>query len=122
MHALLSSASGFTYANQQPIEASVYWITQTLLGTFALSLCILAVALVGLMMLAGQLPVKHGLRVVLGCFVLLGAPVIASAFLQAAPTEIAVPSASPYPVEVDPRANVPPADYDPYAGASVPRE
>lgn len=122
MGALLSSASGFAYSNGRPIEASIDWITGTLLGTVALSLCILAVAVVGLMMLAGQMPVKHGLRVVLGCFILLGAPVIASAFLQAAPSGMAVSAVSPIPMEADPRADIPAADYDPYAGASLPEE
>ncbi len=60
------------------------WITGTLLGSAAITLCVLAIAFVGLMMLTGRLPVREGLRVVLGCFVLLGAPVIAAGFMALA--------------------------------------
>ena len=38
----------------------------------------LAVAFVGLMLMTGRLAVRDGLRVAVGCFVLLGAPLIAS--------------------------------------------
>ena len=44
-------------------------------------LCVLAVAFVGMLMLTGRLALREGLRVALGCFILLGAPAIASAFV-----------------------------------------
>ena len=38
---------------------------------------VIAVAFLGLMMIAGRLPFRRGISVVLGCFLLLGAPVVA---------------------------------------------
>lgn len=105
------------------MAGAVQWITASLLGSIALALCVLAVASVGLMMLAGRLPVRRGLSVVLGCFVLLGAPVIASAFV--AGTQEAIEAPVPAVIErsdLPPRKDLPPANYDPYAGASLRRD
>lgn len=63
------------------ILAALAWLQGTLLGSIAIGLCIIAVAWVGFLMLQGRLPVREGARVIVGCFVLLGAPVIASGFL-----------------------------------------
>jgi len=109
------------FGSQSAFADAIGWINGVLLGNLAVGLCVLAVALVGLFMLTGQLPVRRGMRVILGCFILLGAPVIAAglagAWQQASP-------AQPEPVIVDaqPRADLPPADYDPYAGASLRRD
>lgn len=103
------------------LAAAMDWITGALLGPLAVSLCVIAVASLGLAMLTGRLPLRRGLEVVLGCFVLLGAPVIASAFIGGAQRE-AVPLPPP-PAPAEPaRAELPPADYDPYAGASLRRD
>lgn len=103
------------------LAASVDWINGVLLGSLATGLCILAVSAVGLLMLIGQLPIRQGMRVILGCFVLLGAPVIAAGL--AGVWQAASPPASE-PMVFTPensREALPPADYDPYAGASVRR-
>ena len=79
-------------------------------------------SLVGFLMLMGQIPIRHGMRVILGCFVLLGAPVIAAG-LAGAWQSASPPAPDPevyVPTEV--REPLPPADYDPYAGASLRRE
>lgn len=115
-------ATPFPTAAGAPFESSVDWISDMLLGSVAIGICVLAVAAIGLMMLTGRLPVRKGMRVVLGCFVLLGAPVIAAAFStgwsslpEPAPVVI-----TPERIErPDPRADLPPAQYDPYAGASL---
>ena len=60
------------------LAAAAEWITGSLLGTAATILCVLAVAFVGLMLMSGRLAVRDGLRVVIGCFVLLGAASIAA--------------------------------------------
>jgi type IV secretory pathway VirB2 component (pilin) len=104
------------------LAASVDWINGVLLGGLATGLCVLAVSLVGVLMLLGQMPIRHGLRVILGCFVLLGAPVIAAGLAGA--WQSASPAA-PEPmvfIPEDSREALPPADYDPYAGASLRRE
>lgn len=107
------------------LAASVYWINDLLLGSLAAGLCVIAVAVVGMMMLGGRLPLHTGIRVALGTFVLLGAPVIATGLAgawhgSAAPPELA---SSPSVVEfAEPRPEPPPSSYDPYAGASLRRD
>jgi type IV secretory pathway VirB2 component (pilin) len=100
------------------------WVTGTLFGGLATGLCVLAVAFVGLMLMTGRLAVRDGLRVAVGCFVLLGAPLIASG-LRGVADETAVGESSPQglTIEVAPApAELPPANYDPYAGASLRRD
>lgn len=101
--------------------SAIEWINGVLMGELAAMLSVIAVAIVGFTLLTGQLNLRLGGRVVLGIFVLLGAPVIAAAF-SASWSAIAGPA--PVPVEVyanaEPlRTDLPPADYDPYAGASL---
>lgn len=99
------------------VASSLDWINGVLLGSLAVGLCVLAVAFIGALMLTGRLPLREGLRVVIGCFVLLGAPVIAAGFLWAG--EDTSEPLPPLPVEseVAPRGDLPPANYDPYSGA-----
>lgn len=65
-----------------PMVGSAHWIERVMLGEIALGVCVIAVALVGALMLTGRLPLREGGRVILGCFVLLGAPVIAAGFVK----------------------------------------
>lgn len=66
-----------------PILASVNWIQGTLLGNLATAVAVIAVAIVGFMMLTGRMNWRHGVTVILGCFVLFGAAAIVAG-LQAA--------------------------------------
>lgn len=116
----MTGRSLFDAGSGSTIGGAVSWLTGTLLGSVATLLCVLAVAVIGFAMLSGRLQIRRGAYVVLGCFVLLGAPIIASAFLsmvgsQAGVTEQRADSVK----EPVPRAALPPADYDPYAGASL---
>lgn len=110
-----------TYGSESTLAGSIEWINGLLLGSLAAGLCVLAVAFVGLLMLGGRLPVRQGLRVILGCFILLGAPIIAAeisgAWQQASP-----PPPDPVAVTEEPRADLPPADYNPYTRASLRRD
>ncbi len=111
-------------APASPALASVSdWITGTLLGTVAIGLCVVAVAFVGLMLMTGRVPVREAARVVLGCFILLGAPAIALG-LQSVAEGAALPGIQTAPVasETPVPAPLPPANYDPYAGASLRRD
>jgi hypothetical protein len=84
-------------------------------------LCVLAVALFGMAMLNGRLLVKRGMRVVLGCFILLGAPALAASLVDFSGMAGTVPPDAPA-FEADIatlREPLPPANYDPYAGASL---
>lgn len=102
------------------LGAASDWLTGTLFGTLAVSLCIIAVAIVGLLLMTGRLAVREGLLVAMGCFVLLGAPAIAAG-LQGVARETAQPPPPQQPViaatPVPPP--LPPSNYDPYAGASL---
>jgi hypothetical protein len=62
----------------------VEWLTGTLLGSVAVSLCVIAIAFVGLRMMTGHLAARDGLRVVIACFVLLGAATIAAGLQRTA--------------------------------------
>ena len=104
------------------ILAAVDWINDLLLGSLATGLCVLAVTAVGAMMLLGRVPFRSGFRVVLGCFVLMGAPVLASAFLPA-PNHKAALIEYNQPIESsEARVLGPPPAFDPYAGASLRRD
>jgi type IV secretion system protein VirB2 len=114
------SNSLFTPRPTGPVESSIDWLTGTMLGTVATSVCVIAIALIGFQMMSGKLPIMRGLRVIVGCFLLLGAPVVAasiSGLWQRNAGQAALPPVSPQ--AEDPRVDLPPADYSPYAGASV---
>lgn len=110
----------FETSDSQAVEASASWLVSLMTGSVALGLCVLAIAVIGLLMFGGRLPVRDGLRVVLGCFVLLGAPAIAAAFVTAG-QEISQVPGSPKPPRqpANPREDLPPSAFDPYAGASL---
>jgi type IV secretory pathway VirB2 component (pilin) len=109
-------------AGSSAILAAVSFLEDTLLGTFATTLAVIAIASIGFMMLSGRVNVRYGLTVILGCFVLFGASAIAHGIrasiagedVAAAPY---VPPPAPPPPSEPPR---PPANPDPYAGAAMP--
>ena len=106
------------------ILAATQWITDTLLGPLATTIAVIAIAWVGLMMLTGHIDLRRGLTVVLGCFILFGAPTIAKG-LRGFGGGSAIESRNygrfaPAPATVQPAP--PPSTpnaYDPYAGASL---
>jgi type IV secretion system protein VirB2 len=55
------------------LVSAVNWLQGTLLGTIATVAAVIAVAAVGFMMLTGRINWRHGITVVLGCFILFGA-------------------------------------------------
>jgi len=106
-----------------PFVAAVRWIEGAALGTIATSVALIAVATVGLLMLSGRLPVRRSASVILGCFILFGAPTIATGLLSAVQT--AVSGEAPIPPILEPTPLPEPGNkatpaYDPYAGAAVP--
>jgi type IV secretion system protein VirB2 len=64
------------------LAEAAQWIAGVVRGEVAVVLCVIAVALVGMAMLTGRLALRQGVQVALGCFILLGAPVIAGGLLQ----------------------------------------
>lgn len=103
------------------LSDAVRWVAELLTGRVATLVAILAVASVGIACLEGRIDSKRAIRVVLGCFIVFGAPTIAAGLIDLPP-----PAAS---VSVDPHTQPlietrppppPQAPHDPYAGASVP--
>jgi type IV secretory pathway VirB2 component (pilin) len=105
---------------EEVLNPAAALITGPLAGEFAISLCVIAVAIVGLMLMTGRLVIRDGMRVVIGCFILLGAPLVANGLRtvvdEASPSYVpSEPSAPDGPSQ----APLPAANYDPYAGASL---
>jgi type IV secretion system protein VirB2 len=119
--ALAVQQSLFEAAGGTPMVESARWIEGVMLGEMALGVCVIAVAFIGALMLTGRLPLREGARIVVGCFVLLGAPVIAAGFVGGGSGVIEASSPPPLVVApIDrPRPDLPPANFDPYAGASL---
>lgn len=119
----------YTPQSDSALVASVDWLNELVLGSLAVGLCVIAVAVVGLMMFGGRLPVRAGLRVILGCFILLGAPVIAAGLMGVWGTSLPLSPAPSDQItepqrteELPPRQDLPPSAFDPYAGASIRRD
>lgn len=62
----------------QPITAAVAWVQATLLGTFATTVAVIAISVVGVRMLTGHIDTKRGMTTIGGCFILFGASTIAA--------------------------------------------
>jgi len=105
-------------AGSSPLVAAIDWLKGTLLGTIALTVAIVAVALVGFMMLSGRVNIRRGLTVIVGCFVLFGASSIVAG-IQATALGGGEPVSSGDALETTPAVVIPtPSAEDPYAGAA----
>lgn len=122
-HLSTTQSSLFEPSGPPVLAGSSTWVEGVLLGEGAVALCSIAVALVGVLMLSGRLPIIGSARVVLGCFVLLGAPVLAGVLLDATGESTAKPVANRVIERFvnAPRQELPATDNDPYAGASLGR-
>jgi type IV secretion system protein VirB2 len=110
-------------SSEAAIPAAVEWAVGTLLGSVATGVAVLAVAFLGFGMLFGHLDWRTGARVVLGIFILFGAPMIARELAGlgrggevAAPDPIASES-----IPAQPEVPAKVANPDPYAGAAIAR-
>jgi type IV secretory pathway VirB2 component (pilin) len=96
------------------------WLQQVVAGNAALALGVIAIAVLGLAMFNGQVSVRRGLTVVMGCFLLFGAPSVGrvlSGFASGSRAQIGTPSP-----DTDARPAslpAPPPTRDPYAGAGL---
>jgi type IV secretory pathway VirB2 component (pilin) len=106
------------------LVAAVSWLQATLLGTIATTIAVIAVASVGLMMLAGRVNLRHGLTVIVGSFILFGASAIVAGIQSSLAAGDRGTAASSPPTITPPPAPPPVAprraNNDPYAGAAVP--
>ena len=107
------------------LAADAQWIEHLITGSLTATLAIIAVALVGFAMFGGRLPVRRGATVLIGCFVLFGAPAIAHGLLSFVLSDAGLPIAA----NTAPGVQIPPNlpqqpqsanPFDPYAGAAVP--
>ena len=117
---MATARSLFDASGAPVLPSAADWVTGTLLGSVAISLCVLAIAFVGLMLMSGRLAIRDGARVVIGCFVLLGAPLVAAGLRGVADEASQAVPGGPVTIEPPPApAPLPPSAYDPYAGASL---
>jgi type IV secretion system protein VirB2 len=111
------------FVNQSSIVDASSWLQHLLQGDPATAIAVLAVAAIGAAMLTGRADMRRGATVILGCFLLFGAPVIAAglyAALNGAAGGSVAETASPPPKAPSaPPSNNP---FDPYAGAAVPQQ
>ena len=84
--------------NASSIVAAVQWIPAVLVGGLATPIAVLASAGVGFGLLGGRLAPRRALRVVLGCFILFGAPAIVGAFKTTMTSSLAIAELVPTPV------------------------
>ncbi|MBA3676739.1 MAG: TrbC/VIRB2 family protein [Sphingosinicella sp.] len=70
-------------ATSGAIPGAVQWLQSTLLGTVAISVAVMAVAAYGLLMMSGRIDWRRGAAIILGCFILFGAPFLASGIVGA---------------------------------------
>ena len=120
----VAAASLFDKPAQPVLGGAGEWTQGVLGGSLATSLCVIAIAIFGLLLLAGRLRVRRGVEVVLGCFLLLGAGLLAAQLQNLAGSAAGSERVSeqiilPEPTPIKPP---PPANYDPYAGASLRRD
>lgn len=113
--------TGSTVGSSASVPAAAQWIEALLTGSVGTTIAIVAIAMTGFSLLSGHLAWRRGVGVVLGCFAIFGAGMIARDLMGLArttsqPAALTVPPPMPAP----PPAKVPPVNPDPYAGASVP--
>ena len=122
---LIGSASLAEPAAQSVLTPAAVWVEALVLGSIATTLGVLAIAACGLLMLWGRIDVRRGLTVVLGCFIIFGAPSIAAGLRSVGNDGEASESRpalnGPLAIAPIPTAPSQPSGYDPYAGASIAR-
>jgi len=112
-------------ASSSSIVAGVTWIEHALLGTAATAIAVICIAGLGFTFLAGRVPVRRAVTVLIGCFILFGASDIAAALSALATRGMSdqIDREPPAPIfTMPPRTTLKtaPDPFDPYAGASVP--
>ena len=109
-------------APSSSIVAGITWIEHALLGTAATAIAVICVAGLGYTFLAGRVPVRRAVTVLIGCFILFGAPGIAaglSALVTREPSSALMeskPEAPQFPVIPPASARTAPDPFNPYPG------
>ncbi len=86
LFALVSPTAAFAQdpAGSGPIVSALAWMQNTLLGSVATAVAVMAVAAVGFLMLTGRMNWRFGATVIIGCFILFGAASIVGGIQSAA--------------------------------------
>ncbi|KWV91779.1 TrbC/VirB2 family protein [Erythrobacter sp. YT30] len=100
------------------ISSATDWLESIVLSDIAITLCVIAVALLGFSILQGRISFQLGARCVIGIFVLLSAPTIAGGFSTLGSS---AHDAAPRTIVVEAR-ELPPLGDDPNPSASLRRE
>lgn len=82
--AAAAAAQTIDPAGSGAITGALGWMEGTLMGTVATVAAVIAIASVGFMMLTGRMNWRHGLTVIIGCFILFGAASIVAGIRQTA--------------------------------------
>jgi len=82
--ALPAAAFAQDPAGSGPINSAFGWMQQTMLGTVATTVAVMAVAAVGFMMLTGRVNWRFGATVIVGVFIIFGAASIVGGIQGAA--------------------------------------
>ncbi len=115
-------ASLFDAPREAVISTGSDWMTGLIGGSLAVSLCVIAMGILGMLILTGRLHLRRGAQVVLGCFLLLGSAMLARGMVglgeggDAAGAETVLPPPQPS------ATPLPPATEDRYSGASLRQE
>jgi type IV secretory pathway VirB2 component (pilin) len=106
-------------ANGSALVHASDWLAQTVTGSIGTTLAAVAIAWTGFAMLNGHLDMRRAGRVIIGCFILFGAPILAKGIMAAAlGSHERSTRSNPAAINATPTA---PPQFDPYAGASLPR-
>ena len=108
-------------ASSSSIVAGVTWVEHALLGTAATAIAVICVAGLGFAFLAGRVPMRRAITVLIGCFILFGAPSIAAGLSALASREppSALPEQGPapqFPVVPQASSRTAPDPFNPYSG------
>lgn len=82
--AAAAQAQALDPAGSGAITGALGWMEGTLMGTLATVAAVIAIASVGFMMLTGRMNWRHGVTVIIGCFILFGAASIVAGIRQTA--------------------------------------
>ena len=69
-----AAAAQTNVQSNDPITSALVWMQSILLGPIATTLAVMAVAGVGFMMLTGRMNWRYGATVIIGVFIIFGAP------------------------------------------------
>lgn len=68
----------YSPSDSPAVLSAANWLEALMLGTTATGVSVISVAAVGFLLWQGRLPVGRSVTVILGCFLLFGAPIIAA--------------------------------------------